>query len=54
MKQFIKVSEDYFEDENLKGCEILLMSMLEDRMESSIQRPEFFGMLLDYIVLLFL
>ncbi|MCT3399589.1 replication initiator protein A [Lentilactobacillus hilgardii] len=42
MKQFIKVSEDYFEDENLKGCEILLMSMLEDRMESSIQRPEFF------------
>ena len=40
--QFIKVSEDYFEDENLKGCEILLMSMLEDRMESSIQRPEFF------------
>jgi hypothetical protein len=42
MKQFIKVNEDYFEDENLKGCEILLMSMLEDRMESSIQRPEFF------------
>ncbi len=42
MKQFIKVSEDYFKDENLKGCEILLMSMLEDRMESSIQRPEFF------------
>ena len=42
MKQFIKVSEDCFEDENLKGCEILLMSMLEDRMESSIQRPEFF------------
>ena len=42
MKQFIKVSEDYFEDENLRGCEILLMSMLEDRMESSIQRPEFF------------
>lgn len=42
MKQFIKVSEEYFEDENLKGCEILLMSMLEDRMESSIQRPEFF------------
>ncbi|MEN2325291.1 replication initiator protein A [Lentilactobacillus otakiensis] len=42
MKQFIKVSENYFEDENLKGCEILLMSMLEDRMESSIQRPEFF------------
>lgn len=42
MKQFIKVNEDYFGDENLKGCEILLMSMLEDRMESSIQRPEFF------------
>ena len=40
--QFIKVNEDYFGDENLKGCEILLMSMLEDRMESSIQRPEFF------------
>uniref|UniRef100_UPI00403F70DA replication initiator protein A n=1 Tax=Lentilactobacillus hilgardii TaxID=1588 RepID=UPI00403F70DA len=42
MKQFIKVNENYFEDENLKGCEILLMSMLEDRMESSIQRSEFF------------
>ncbi|MFT9005980.1 MAG: winged helix-turn-helix transcriptional regulator, partial [Liquorilactobacillus hordei] len=52
MEQYIKVNEDYFENEDLKGCEILLMSMLEDRMESSIQRPEFFDKKMgDYFVI---